>query len=382
MPSAKPGLPSSIAAATAAMLLPPDVLGSIVVRVTGTHHSREPGHVGSGRERDRGDGASREPGRGRPPRARGRRRGRADRRVGGRSRSWSRSTAPRRSRSRRCRSPASATTSPRSSSRSPVRPTAPSRRSSRRRAACSSVRPRPRPTSSSAPRRAAARACSRTTARASTRASSPSAAPAAGRSRATGWRPIRCSSCCSARSRPRPSCHADEVPTAVDGCGVLTFGMTPRADGVLVLAPRADSRAAGAIVAAMTAHPGLIGYERGATDTDLMRLRPGLDREGRGGGADLRRHARRRRASRSRSRTGTCARCGRRSRSFLGLGDEFGAVPVLNSRGERVGEVGDVICAKLAVAVARLAERRAGSRSRGRRSARRCSAARSSSSAG
>ena len=95
----------------------------------------------------------------------------------------------------------------------------------------------------------------------------------------------------------------------------------------------------GRIVAAMTAHPELIGYERGATDTDLMRLRPGWIAKGgaeglicaatpEGVGIALKVEDGNMRALRP------------ALAAFLGLGDDFGAVPVLNSRGERVGEVG------------------------------------------
>jgi L-asparaginase II len=95
----------------------------------------------------------------------------------------------------------------------------------------------------------------------------------------------------------------------------------------------------GRIVAAMTAHPGLIGYERGATDTDLMRLRPGWIAKGgaeglicaatpEGVGMALKVEDGNMRALRP------------ALAALLGLGDDFGAVLLLNSRGERVGEVG------------------------------------------
>ena len=60
-----------------------------------------------------------------------------------------------------------------------------------------------------------------------------------------------------------------EVVTGVDGCGVPTFGMSLERMAY-TFSRLARLEGGGRIVAAMTAHPGLIGYERGATDTDLM----------------------------------------------------------------------------------------------------------------
>ena len=129
----------------------------------------------------------------------------------------------------------------------------------------------------------------------------------------------------------------DGIPTAIDGCGVLTFGMSlERMASSFSRLPGVDGGAR--IVAAMTAHPGLIGYERGATDTDLMRLKPGWIAKGGaeglicvattdGVGVALKAEDGNMRALRP------------AVASFLGLGDEFGTVPVESSRGERVGEV-------------------------------------------
>jgi L-asparaginase II len=130
----------------------------------------------------------------------------------------------------------------------------------------------------------------------------------------------------------------DEVATAVDGCGVPTFGTT------LERMARTFSCLAGLeggtrIVAAMSAHPELIGYERGATDTDLMRLRPGWIAKGgaeglicaatpEGAGIALKVEDGDMRALRP------------ALAAFLGLDDGFGTMPLLNSRGERVGEIG------------------------------------------
>jgi L-asparaginase II len=128
-----------------------------------------------------------------------------------------------------------------------------------------------------------------------------------------------------------------EISVAVDGCGVLTFGLT------LERMAHSFSRLAhldgGArIVSAMSAHPELIGYDRGALDTDLMRLRPGWIAKGGaeglicaatsdGAGIALKVEDGNMRALRP------------ALASFLGLGDEFGRVPLVNSRGENVGEI-------------------------------------------
>ena len=129
-----------------------------------------------------------------------------------------------------------------------------------------------------------------------------------------------------------------EVVTAVDGCGVPTFGMSLERMAY-TFSRLARLEGGGRIVAAMTAHPELIGYERGATDTDLMRLRPGWIAKGgaeglicaatpEGVGIALKVEDGNMRALRP------------ALAALLGLGDDFGAVLLLNSRGERVGEVG------------------------------------------
>src|SRR4029453_16847107 len=65
-----------------------------------------------------------------------------------------------------------------------------------------------------------------------------------------------------------------EVLSAVDGCGVPTFALTLERMAY-TFSRLAEWDGGDRVVAAMTAHPELIGYERGALDTDLMRLRPG-----------------------------------------------------------------------------------------------------------
>jgi L-asparaginase len=128
-----------------------------------------------------------------------------------------------------------------------------------------------------------------------------------------------------------------DILTAVDGCGVLTFALTlermANSFARLALLP-----GGGRIVAAMSSHPELIGYERGAIDTELMRLRPGWVAKGgaeglicaaspEGVGIAIKIEDGNRRALRP------------ALASFLGLGEAFAAVPIENSLGEVVGEV-------------------------------------------
>jgi L-asparaginase II len=128
-----------------------------------------------------------------------------------------------------------------------------------------------------------------------------------------------------------------DVLTAVDGCGVLTFGLTLERMAY-TFSRLAQLDGGERVVSAMTARPELIGYDRGALDTDLMRLRPGWIAKGgaeglicaatpEGTGIALKVEDGNMRALRP-------ALAG-----FIGLGDEFGTVPLLNSRGERVGEI-------------------------------------------
>jgi L-asparaginase len=130
---------------------------------------------------------------------------------------------------------------------------------------------------------------------------------------------------------------ADEIVTAIDGCGVLTFGLT--LERMAHSFSRLDQLPGGArVAAAMRAHPELIGYEQGATDTDLMRLRAGWIAKGGaegllctaspgGRGVAIKVEDGNKRALRP------------ALASFLGLGEDFGTVPIENSRGEVVGEI-------------------------------------------
>jgi L-asparaginase II len=129
----------------------------------------------------------------------------------------------------------------------------------------------------------------------------------------------------------------DGIPAAVDGCGVLTFALT------LERMAYSFSRFAtlpggGRVVAAMAAHPGLISYDQGATDTDLMRLRPGWIAKGgaeglicaaspEGVGVALK--------AEDGAMRGLRAALAR----FLDLGEDFGNVPVTNMHGETVGKM-------------------------------------------
>jgi L-asparaginase II len=65
----------------------------------------------------------------------------------------------------------------------------------------------------------------------------------------------------------------DGVPTAVDGCGVVTFAL-PLARIALAFARLATAESATRIVSAMRAHPQLIRGP-GAADTELMLFHPG-----------------------------------------------------------------------------------------------------------
>jgi L-asparaginase II len=128
-----------------------------------------------------------------------------------------------------------------------------------------------------------------------------------------------------------------EVPAAVDGCGVLTFALTLQRMAFsfsrLATLPGGDR-----IATAMAAHPGLIGYEQGATDTDLMRLRPGWIAKGGAEGLIC---------AASPDGLGVALKAedgamrGLRPAlaTFVGLGDDFGTSGVTNMHGETVGTI-------------------------------------------
>ncbi len=131
-----------------------------------------------------------------------------------------------------------------------------------------------------------------------------------------------------------------EIPTAVDGCGVVTFALTlERMAHAFARLERLDGgdRVAGA----MRAHPELIRGP-GATDTVLMQRRPGWIAKGGAEGLFCA-------ASRDglglalKSEDGSSRGLGPALAAFLerlGAGlPELAVVPLENSRGERVGAV-------------------------------------------
>jgi L-asparaginase len=127
---------------------------------------------------------------------------------------------------------------------------------------------------------------------------------------------------------------ASEIPTAVDGCGVVTFALSlERMAAAFARLPALDG--ADRILAAMRAHPELVGGE-GSLDTDLMRALPGW--AAKGGAEGLL-------CAVSRDGTGYAVKCEdgnqRPLRPALArfLGEDLGTVNVESSRGEIVGEV-------------------------------------------
>ena len=125
-----------------------------------------------------------------------------------------------------------------------------------------------------------------------------------------------------------------EIPTAVDGCGVVTFGMSlERMAASFAGLPARDG--ANSILAAMRAHPELVGG-KGSLDTDVMRRLPGW--VAKGGAEGLL-------CAVSPDGTGYAVKSEdgnpRPLRPALArfLDEDLGTVPVENSRGEGVGEV-------------------------------------------
>jgi len=129
----------------------------------------------------------------------------------------------------------------------------------------------------------------------------------------------------------------DDVPMAVDGCGVVTFALT------LERMAHSFSRLArleggDRVIAAMVAYPGLVGHEYGAVDTDLMRARPGWIAKGGAEGVFC---------AASPDGLGVALKvedgAGRARRAavakLLGLPDDWARWPVKNSRDETVGEI-------------------------------------------
>jgi len=134
---------------------------------------------------------------------------------------------------------------------------------------------------------------------------------------------------------------ADEIETAVDGCGVVCFALP--LERVAFMFSRLEMSPGGEqVAAAMRAHPRLIGGP-GQVDTDLMEALPGWIAKGGaegllcaagpdGLGVALK------------SQDGSFRALRPALSEFLlrlgqDLGSSFGRVPVRNSRGEEVGEL-------------------------------------------
>ena len=133
----------------------------------------------------------------------------------------------------------------------------------------------------------------------------------------------------------RSLADVDEIPTAVDGCGVVTFALP--LERMAVAFTRIDER----IAAAMRAHPELIRGPEGL-DTNLMQTLPGWIAKGGAEGLLC---------AAGPDRLGLALKvedgASRALRPALGVfldslgldGGAFGPVPVRNSRDEVVGEV-------------------------------------------
>jgi L-asparaginase II len=133
---------------------------------------------------------------------------------------------------------------------------------------------------------------------------------------------------------------APYMPTAVDGCGVVTFGLSleAMARGFAAL----EQLEGGArVAAAMRSRPELVGGE-GADDTALMRALPGWTAK-RGAEGLLCAVSEDRIGVALKSEDGNPRPLRPAAAAFLrhvGIElDEFASIPVENSRGEQVGEV-------------------------------------------
>jgi L-asparaginase II len=134
---------------------------------------------------------------------------------------------------------------------------------------------------------------------------------------------------------------AAEIPLAVDGCGVVTFAL-PLERMAVAFSRLASLDGGRRVISAMRARPGIVGGQ-GASDTDLMGALPGwVAKRGAEGllcvaspeglGLALKVEDGAQRAVRPALT---------RFLAVLGVepGDDFARVPVVNSRGEVVGEV-------------------------------------------
>jgi L-asparaginase II len=131
-----------------------------------------------------------------------------------------------------------------------------------------------------------------------------------------------------------------EIPTATDGCGVPTHALP--LERMARMFSRLESLPQGArIVAAMRRNPELVGGA-GATDSELMRLRPGW--AGKGGAEGLFCAAGPEATGLALKTEDGSNRAHRAALAalFAELGEpfeEFRATPIRNSRGEQVGEL-------------------------------------------
>jgi L-asparaginase II len=118
---------------------------------------------------------------------------------------------------------------------------------------------------------------------------------------------------------------------AVDGCGVPTFSTSLAAAAALL------TRTPPRIREAMRARPELVGAERDAVDTDLMRLRGGWIAKGGAEGLFCAAHADGRGIA-LKAEDGAYRAIGPALALVLGI-DELAETPVTNSRGELVGAI-------------------------------------------
>lgn len=133
----------------------------------------------------------------------------------------------------------------------------------------------------------------------------------------------------------------DEIPTGIDGCGVVTFAL-PLAAMAFAFARLPELHGGPDVLAAMQAHPELVGG-KGAADTDLMRALPGWTAK-RGGEGLLCAVSPDGLAVAAKAEDGNPRALRPALESFLdtlavSVGADFARVRVSNSRGEEVGEV-------------------------------------------
>jgi L-asparaginase II len=129
----------------------------------------------------------------------------------------------------------------------------------------------------------------------------------------------------------------DQIPTAPDGCGVVTFGLPlVRMARMFSRLVRGELEAAGRIVQAMTAHPELV-EGRGSPTTEVMLALPGAVAKGGAQGLlciglpDGTGYA-------LKVEDGATRPTGPAAGAILGL-DELAEQPLTNSRGEEVGKI-------------------------------------------